>query len=74
MLPFPIAFLSLAAALDVFFINNTPRVRGGESGSVYAELATTSPNSELLCRLKRFENDDKDCKYFLIFVFNTCKY
>jgi len=58
-------FLSLAAALDVFFINDTPRVRGGENGAVYAEIATTRPNSELLCRFKDVDEDNEDCKDFL---------
>ena len=61
-------FLSVAAGFDVFFINNTPRVRGGESGSVYAEIATTRPNSELICRLK---GDYEDCKDFHFCLFPT---
>ena len=62
-------FLSLAAALDVFFIDDTPRVRGGESGTVYAEIATTKNNSEIRCRFQNLDGDNEDCKDFLFCLF-----
>ena len=63
--------MSLAAALDVFFMNDTPRVKGGKSGSVYAEIAVTKGDSEILCRFKGFDDDNEDCKDFLFCLFPT---
>ena len=66
-----VCFLSFAAALDVFFINDTPRVRGGESGAVYAEIATTKNNSEIRCRFQDLDDVNEDCKDFLFCLFPT---
>ena len=50
-------------ALDLFFINDTPRLRGGDSGSISAQFATNRQNIQMHCRLKRYERGRENCMY-----------
>lgn len=56
-------FFFTISELDVFFVNNTPCVTGGENGVIYAQVAASRPSVRLFCRLKRFETADVDCTY-----------
>ena len=69
-LSFYVSFLGnyycIYAALDLFFINDTPRLHGGMRGSVLADFATNRQNIQIRCRLRGFERQHEDCMFLLI--------
>ena len=53
----------LYQALDLFFINDTPRLHGGASGSVFAQFTSNRQNIRIRCRLRGYESGNEDCEY-----------
>ena len=49
------------AELELFFINDTPRLRGGESGSIAAQFSSNRNNVQIRCRLRGFEREHENC-------------